>query len=51
MKDSEAIIYLYKEFINLKNNDSFHTLYERLFQDDPCTLPGTIIIGGSKAVY
>ena len=36
------------EFINLKNNDSFHTLYERLFQDDPCTLPGTIIIGGEQ---
>ena len=32
MKDSEVIIYLYKKFIDLKNNDSFHTLYERLFQ-------------------
>ena len=48
MKDSEVIIYLYKKFIDLKNNDSFHVLYERLFGDDPCTLPGTIIIGGVK---
>lgn len=48
MKDSEVIIYLYKKFIDLKNNDSFHTLYERLFQDDPNTLPGTIIIGGAR---
>jgi hypothetical protein len=48
MKDSEIIIYLYKKFIDPKNNYSFYNLYERLFQDDPDTLPGTIIIRGVK---
>lgn len=52
MKDSEAIIYLYKKFIEPENNDSLHILYERLFQEDNeeiDTIPlKVIIIGGAK---